>query len=86
MDGVKSWLSKNKGSTKTLSDEGSLKSTRLVPTSLCVMTDNHVHSCGITVVKVPTFPSVKKAQDNLGQFATEERVFHVIKGVISLSQ
>ncbi|XP_035864799.1 unconventional myosin-XVIIIa-like isoform X10 [Sander lucioperca] len=27
VDGVKSWLSKNKGSTKTLSDEGSLKST-----------------------------------------------------------
>ncbi|XP_038861610.1 unconventional myosin-XVIIIa-like [Salvelinus namaycush] len=26
VDGVKSWLSKNKGSTKTLSDEGSLKS------------------------------------------------------------
>uniref|UniRef100_A0A8C5H6W7 Unconventional myosin-XVIIIa-like n=1 Tax=Gouania willdenowi TaxID=441366 RepID=A0A8C5H6W7_GOUWI len=30
VDGVKSWLSKNKGSTKTLSDEGSLKSSRLV--------------------------------------------------------
>uniref|UniRef100_A0A3B5LJ84 Myosin motor domain-containing protein n=1 Tax=Xiphophorus couchianus TaxID=32473 RepID=A0A3B5LJ84_9TELE len=30
VDGVKSWLSKNKGSSKTLSDEGSLKSTRLV--------------------------------------------------------
>lgn len=30
VDGVKSWLSKNKGSCKTLSDEGSLKSTRLV--------------------------------------------------------
>ncbi|XP_070772814.1 unconventional myosin-XVIIIa-like [Enoplosus armatus] len=28
VDGVKSWLSKNKGSAKTLSDEGSLKSTR----------------------------------------------------------
>ncbi|XP_027129419.1 unconventional myosin-XVIIIa isoform X2 [Larimichthys crocea] len=28
VDGVKSWLSKNKGSTKTLSEEGSLKSTR----------------------------------------------------------
>ncbi|KAM9728310.1 unconventional myosin-XVIIIa-like isoform 11-T12 [Menidia menidia] len=27
VDGVKSWLSKNKGSTKTLSDDGSLKST-----------------------------------------------------------
>ncbi|TMS14651.1 Unconventional myosin-XVIIIa [Larimichthys crocea] len=27
VDGVKSWLSKNKGSTKTLSEEGSLKST-----------------------------------------------------------
>uniref|UniRef100_A0A4W5KE23 Myosin XVIIIAa n=1 Tax=Hucho hucho TaxID=62062 RepID=A0A4W5KE23_9TELE len=30
VDGVKSWLSKNKGSTKTLSDEGSLKSPRSV--------------------------------------------------------
>lgn len=28
MDGVKSWLSKNKGTTKTQSDEGNLKSTR----------------------------------------------------------
>ncbi|XP_050934334.1 unconventional myosin-XVIIIa isoform X3 [Lates calcarifer] len=28
VDGVKSWLSKNKGSTKALSDEGSLKSAR----------------------------------------------------------
>lgn len=26
MEGVKSWLSKNKGSTKNLSDDGSLKS------------------------------------------------------------
>uniref|UniRef100_A0A8C7L8P1 Myosin XVIIIAa n=1 Tax=Oncorhynchus kisutch TaxID=8019 RepID=A0A8C7L8P1_ONCKI len=30
VDGVKSWLSKNKGSTKTLSDEGSLKNSRSV--------------------------------------------------------
>uniref|UniRef100_I3J0Q7 Myosin XVIIIA n=1 Tax=Oreochromis niloticus TaxID=8128 RepID=I3J0Q7_ORENI len=30
VDGVKSWLSKNKGSSKTMSQEGSLKSTRLV--------------------------------------------------------
>lgn len=30
VDGVKSWLSKNKATTKTLSDEGSLKSARLV--------------------------------------------------------
>ncbi|XP_036975876.1 unconventional myosin-XVIIIa isoform X2 [Acanthopagrus latus] len=28
VDGVKSWLSRNKGSSKTVSDEGSLKSTR----------------------------------------------------------
>ncbi|KAK6322176.1 hypothetical protein J4Q44_G00069680 [Coregonus suidteri] len=28
VDGVKSWLSKNKGSTKTLSEERSLKSSR----------------------------------------------------------
>ena len=31
VDGVKSWLSKNKGSAKNLSDDGSLKSSRLVP-------------------------------------------------------
>lgn len=30
VDGVKSWLSKNKGSAKNLSDDGSLKSSRLV--------------------------------------------------------
>uniref|UniRef100_A0A673WN28 Myosin XVIIIAa n=1 Tax=Salmo trutta TaxID=8032 RepID=A0A673WN28_SALTR len=36
VDGVKSWLSKNKGSTKTLSDEGSLKSSRSVLTCLSV--------------------------------------------------
>lgn len=30
VDGVKSWLSKNKATAKTLSDEGSLKSARLV--------------------------------------------------------
>lgn len=30
VDGVKSWLSKNKGSTKNLSDDGSLKSARSV--------------------------------------------------------
>ncbi|XP_056140600.1 unconventional myosin-XVIIIa-like [Lampris incognitus] len=33
VDGVKSWLSKNKGSTKTPSDEGSLKSTRYAANS-----------------------------------------------------
>lgn len=30
VDGVKSWLSKNKGSAKNLSDDGSLKSSRSV--------------------------------------------------------
>lgn len=34
MDGVKSWLSKSKGSAKNLSDEGSLKSSRLVDARL----------------------------------------------------
>ncbi|KAM6296626.1 LOW QUALITY PROTEIN: unconventional myosin-XVIIIa [Aegotheles albertisi] len=31
VDGVKSWLSKNKGSSKTLSDDGSLKGSRSAP-------------------------------------------------------
>uniref|UniRef100_A0A671VL53 Myosin XVIIIAa n=1 Tax=Sparus aurata TaxID=8175 RepID=A0A671VL53_SPAAU len=44
VDGVKSWLSRNKGSSKTLSEEGSLKSTRLVLTSFPIVTDNHVHA------------------------------------------
>uniref|UniRef100_A0A3P9BLA8 Myosin XVIIIAa n=1 Tax=Maylandia zebra TaxID=106582 RepID=A0A3P9BLA8_9CICH len=40
VDGVKSWLSKNKGSSKTMSQEGSLKSTRLVKAfhAFCQMT------------------------------------------------
>uniref|UniRef100_I3J0Q8 Myosin XVIIIA n=1 Tax=Oreochromis niloticus TaxID=8128 RepID=I3J0Q8_ORENI len=50
VDGVKSWLSKNKGSSKTMSQEGSLKST----------SDETTH-----------IPSLKKAHDYLGQFATE---------------
>lgn len=33
VDGVKSWLSKNKGSAKNLSDDGSLKSSRSVENS-----------------------------------------------------
>lgn len=40
VDGVKSWLSKSKGSSKTMSQEGSLKSTRLVKAfhAFCQMT------------------------------------------------
>lgn len=38
VDGVKSWLSKNKGSSKTLLDEGSLKTPRLVQSiSTCLL-------------------------------------------------
>uniref|UniRef100_A0A4W6F9C6 Myosin XVIIIAa n=1 Tax=Lates calcarifer TaxID=8187 RepID=A0A4W6F9C6_LATCA len=79
VDGVKSWLSKNKGSTKALSDEGSLKSARLVVTSFCIMTDYHVYPCGNAVMKLPTFPPLKRSQHYLGQFATEGWVFHVIR-------
>lgn len=42
VDGVKSWLSKNKGSAKTQSDEGSLKSTRSVITSMLLYVRHHV--------------------------------------------
>lgn len=66
VDGVKSWLSKNKTSTKTLSDEGSLKSTRLVLASFCIMTDNHVHPCGNVVIELPTFPALKRPRITWG--------------------
>lgn len=49
VDGVKSWLSKNKGSNKTQSDEGSLKSSRLVLMPSCIMSNDHL------VIKLPTF-------------------------------
>lgn len=49
VDGVKSWLSKNKGSNKTQSDEGSLKSSRLVLVLSCIMSNDHL------VIKLPTF-------------------------------
>lgn len=67
VDGVKSWLSKNKGSTKTLSEEGSLKSTRLVFTSFCIMTDNHVHPCGKVVINLSTFPALKRPRITWGR-------------------
>uniref|UniRef100_A0A3B4B329 Myosin motor domain-containing protein n=1 Tax=Periophthalmus magnuspinnatus TaxID=409849 RepID=A0A3B4B329_9GOBI len=41
VDGVKSWLSKNKGTAKPQSEEASLKSTRSVQSSLCIMTHHH---------------------------------------------
>ena len=37
VDGVKSWMSKNKGSSKTLSEEGSLKGSRLVLSHGCLL-------------------------------------------------
>uniref|UniRef100_A0A7N6A5L2 Myosin motor domain-containing protein n=1 Tax=Anabas testudineus TaxID=64144 RepID=A0A7N6A5L2_ANATE len=68
VDGVKSWLSKNKGSTKTLSDEGSLKSTRLVLMSFGILTQyNHVHPHGSPVIKLPTFPVLKLPRGTLQQ-------------------
>uniref|UniRef100_A0A671VI07 Myosin XVIIIAa n=1 Tax=Sparus aurata TaxID=8175 RepID=A0A671VI07_SPAAU len=60
VDGVKSWLSRNKGSSKTLSEEGSLKSTRLVLTSFPIVTDNHVHARGKVEIKLPTIPALKR--------------------------
>uniref|UniRef100_A0A3Q3LLC3 Myosin XVIIIAa n=1 Tax=Labrus bergylta TaxID=56723 RepID=A0A3Q3LLC3_9LABR len=45
VDGVKSWLSKNKGSSKTTSDESSLKSTRLVRPTFCIITAKYVLPC-----------------------------------------
>uniref|UniRef100_A0A3P8Y5C4 Myosin XVIIIAa n=1 Tax=Esox lucius TaxID=8010 RepID=A0A3P8Y5C4_ESOLU len=47
VDGVKSWLSKNKGSTKTLSDEGSLKSSRSVSVCLAVNRAGPPHSLAV---------------------------------------
>uniref|UniRef100_A0A3Q3ICT7 Myosin XVIIIAa n=1 Tax=Monopterus albus TaxID=43700 RepID=A0A3Q3ICT7_MONAL len=67
VDGVKSWLSKNKGSTKTLSDEGSLKSTRLVLMSFCICTCDSVHPCGNPVIKLPTFPGFQMPRGSLQQ-------------------
>uniref|UniRef100_A0A8C6WTH0 Myosin XVIIIAa n=1 Tax=Neogobius melanostomus TaxID=47308 RepID=A0A8C6WTH0_9GOBI len=44
VDGVKSWISKNKGTAKTQPEEGNLKSTRSVLSSLCIMTHHHSSS------------------------------------------
>lgn len=44
MDGVKSWLSKSKGSTKNLSDDGSLKSSRSVERQLLLLSRQQVVS------------------------------------------
>uniref|UniRef100_A0A8C3G6L4 Myosin XVIIIA n=1 Tax=Cyclopterus lumpus TaxID=8103 RepID=A0A8C3G6L4_CYCLU len=43
VDGVKSWLSKSKGSTKNLSDDGSLKSSRSVRKQLLLQKSDSYH-------------------------------------------
>lgn len=67
VDGIKSWLTKNKTSAKTLSDEGSLKSTRFVLTSIYIMTDNHVRPCGNVQIQLRTFPAFKRLWITLGR-------------------
>uniref|UniRef100_A0AAQ5XXJ2 Myosin XVIIIAa n=1 Tax=Amphiprion ocellaris TaxID=80972 RepID=A0AAQ5XXJ2_AMPOC len=72
VDGVKSWLSKNKGSTKTLSDEGSLKSTRLFLAFLL----HHVRWLCISVwLKLYTFPALKRPTITWGSLQQKDGYF-----------
>lgn len=84
VDGVKSWLSKNKTSTKTVPDEGSLKSTRFVLTSFLHHNryPSPIYPCG-GEIKLH-MPRLEKAQSFWGNIATDKSVFHVIRCHLSL--
>uniref|UniRef100_A0A8C7FYT1 Myosin XVIIIA n=1 Tax=Oncorhynchus kisutch TaxID=8019 RepID=A0A8C7FYT1_ONCKI len=57
VDGVKSWLSKNKGSTKNLSDDGSLKSSRSVWQIFTTkVLSSPLRSCPVFTTKVLSSP------------------------------
>lgn len=75
VDGVKSWLSKNKASSKMPSDEGSLKSARLVLTCSCIMTDQRVHPRGEAAIKLAAFPAVKRPGITWGRLQQKDGYF-----------
>lgn len=85
MDGVKTWLSKNKTSGKTLPEERSPKSTRLVLTSFL---DDDAEPCDSPVVMQQygyTHSKADKAQDYPRYGETEGVVFHIIRCHLSPS-
>uniref|UniRef100_A0A8C7Z673 Myosin XVIIIAa n=1 Tax=Oryzias sinensis TaxID=183150 RepID=A0A8C7Z673_9TELE len=73
VDGVKSWLSKNKGSHKTLSDEGSLKSARLVKEGKEKMTD------GMSVMSSLSYRKRSNLKDSIGGTGDESSLFSTLK-------
>uniref|UniRef100_A0A673WMJ6 Myosin XVIIIAa n=1 Tax=Salmo trutta TaxID=8032 RepID=A0A673WMJ6_SALTR len=83
VDGVKSWLSKNKGSTKTLSDEGSLKSSRSVKEikegSKEGKESKEVDSRSVSVMSSLSYRKRSNLKDSIGGQGDESSLFSTLK-------
>uniref|UniRef100_A0A672YQY5 Myosin XVIIIAa n=1 Tax=Sphaeramia orbicularis TaxID=375764 RepID=A0A672YQY5_9TELE len=75
VDGVKSWLSKNKGSTKALSEEGSLKSTRLVLKEGKEVEQNR----SVSVMSSLSYRKRSNLKDSIGGTGDESSLFSTLK-------
>uniref|UniRef100_H2TRU4 Myosin XVIIIA n=1 Tax=Takifugu rubripes TaxID=31033 RepID=H2TRU4_TAKRU len=73
VDGVKSWLSKNKTTAKTPSDEGSLKSTRLVLIPSEKLAD------GTSVMSSLSYRRRSNLKDSIGGRGDESSLFSTLK-------
>ncbi|XP_041863467.1 unconventional myosin-XVIIIa-like isoform X2 [Melanotaenia boesemani] len=93
VDGVKSWLSKNKGSSKTLSDDGSLKSTRYSANADAKemkegkekMSDGSKdgkeieHSRSVSVMSSLSYRKRSNLKDSIGGAGDESSLFNTLK-------
>uniref|UniRef100_A0AAX7V4T0 Myosin XVIIIAa n=1 Tax=Astatotilapia calliptera TaxID=8154 RepID=A0AAX7V4T0_ASTCA len=81
VDGVKSWLSKNKGSSKTMSQEGSLKSTRLVKAFHINDKDGKEvePSRSVSVLSSLSYRKRSNLKDSIGGTGDDSSLFNTLK-------
>uniref|UniRef100_A0A7N8XXH4 Myosin XVIIIAa n=1 Tax=Mastacembelus armatus TaxID=205130 RepID=A0A7N8XXH4_9TELE len=79
VDGVKSWLSKNKGSTKALSDEGSLKSTRLKLNDGSKDAKEVEQNRSVSVMSSLSYRKRSNLKDSIGGTGDESSLFNTLK-------
>uniref|UniRef100_A0A671P5J1 Unconventional myosin-XVIIIa-like n=1 Tax=Sinocyclocheilus anshuiensis TaxID=1608454 RepID=A0A671P5J1_9TELE len=84
VDGVKSWLSKNKGSAKNLSDDGSLKSSRSVLQPHFPLKDSGKgkeleHSRPVSVMSSLSYRKRSNMKDSIGGKGDESSLLNTLK-------
>ncbi|XP_065709094.1 unconventional myosin-XVIIIa isoform X6 [Patagioenas fasciata] len=73
VDGVKSWLSKNKGSSKALSDDGSLKGSRSVPPE-----GPEAEERPVSVLSCLSYRKRPSLKDSIGGHGDEQTLFNTL--------